>query len=84
MQEILPLTLGLLIGVLAMHLREAGWRMALIPVACLFGGLAASAINGELDESGWFFFVSIDSLLVWAGAAIGSAASAGARRIRTS
>jgi hypothetical protein len=84
MQEVLPLTLGVLIGVAAMTLSRAGWRLAAIPLACILGGVAASAINGELAHRGWLVFVSVDALLVWIGATIGYAILAGVRRPRPS
>jgi len=82
MHEILPVALGMLIGVGAMRLSKMGWRLAAMPLACVLAGAAASAINGELVHSGWFVFVSVDSLLVWVGAAVASATLAGVRRMR--
>lgn len=84
MQEILPVALGLLIGVGAMRLSKVRWRLAAMPPACVLAGAAASAINGELAYNGWFVFVSVDSLLAWLGAAAASAALAGVRRTRVS
>ena len=84
MQEVLPVVLGLLIGGGAMSLSRTGWRLATMLPACVLAGAAASAINGELAQSGWFVFVSVDSLLVWVGAAIGSAMLVGVRRMRLS
>ena len=84
MQELLPVVLGLLISVGAMNLPRTGWRLATMLPACLLAGAAASAINGELAQSSWFVFVSVDSLLVWVGAAIGSATLVGVRRMHLS
>ena len=81
MQEVLPVVLGVLISVGAMRLSRTGWRLATMLPACVLAGAAASAVNGELAQSGWFVFVSVDSLLVWVGAAIGSATQAGVRRM---
>ena len=84
MQEMIPVVFGLLIGVGTMSLSGTGWKLATMLPACVLAGAAASAINGELTQSGWFVFVSVDSLLVWLGAAIGSATFAGVRRMRSS
>ena len=84
MQEMLPVMFGLLIGVGTMSLSRTGWKLGTMIPACVLAGAAASAINGELAQSGWFVFVSVDSLLVWLGAAIGSAMLAGVRRMRSS
>jgi hypothetical protein len=83
MHEFLPVALGMLIGVAAMRIPKARWRLAAVP-ACILAGAAASAINGELTDRGWFVFVSFDSLLVWLGAAVASATLAGVRMMRPS
>jgi hypothetical protein len=83
MQEVLAIALGMLIGVWAMRVSKARWRLAAVP-ACIFAGAVASAINGELAHRGWLFFVSVDSLLVWLGAAVAFATLDGVRRMRTS
>ena len=63
---------------------KAGRSLAVRVPVCLLTGVAASAINGELAQSGWLVFASVDSLLVWLGAAAAFLAFAGARRMRAS
>ncbi len=75
MQEILPVALGMLIGLAAANLSKSGWRLALGVAACLLTGATVSAMNGELTQGGWLVFVSVDSLLVWLGAATAVAGS---------
>jgi hypothetical protein len=84
MQEILPVALGMLIGVGVMRFPTVQRRLAVVIPACLLAGAAASAINGELALRGWFVFVSVDSLLVWLGASAAAATLAGMRRFRMS
>ena len=55
-----------------------------MPLLCVIAGIAASAINGELAQSGWFVFVSADSLLVWLGAVAATATLAAVRKMRVS
>jgi len=57
--------------------------MVMVP-ACVLAGAAASAINGELSQNGWLFFVSADALLVWLGAAVGFTMLGAVRRVRAS
>lgn len=84
MQELLPVALGLLIGVGSMRFSKFRWRLTTMLAACVLAGATASAINGELSRSGWLVFVSADSLLVWLGAAAAAATLAGVRRRRVS
>jgi hypothetical protein len=69
MRELLPLVLGLLLGGLMPALPRR-LRVIAFPVGCVAVGALASALNGELSERGWAVFVSIDTLLVWVGAAL--------------
>ena len=84
MQELLPVAFGLLIGVGAMRMSTTSWKLATAAPACVLAGATASAINGELAQQWWLVFVSIDSLLVWLGAAFGMASLGTLRRIRIS
>jgi hypothetical protein len=84
MQEFLPVALGLLISVGAMSLSTRASRLIATVPACVLAGVAASAINGELAQNGWLFFVSADSMLVWLGAALGFTMLAAVRRVRAS
>jgi hypothetical protein len=68
MQELLPLLLGVVIGVAYTRLPAKARPVG--PVACIVVGAIASAINGELNEALWALFVSLDALLVWLGAAV--------------
>jgi hypothetical protein len=81
MQELLPVALGLLIGLAAMRLSTTVSKLATSAPACVLAGAAASAINGELAQRGWLVFVSVDSLLVWLGAALCVATLATLRRM---
>ena len=84
MQEALPVALGLLISIGSMRLSTRGSRLIAMVPACVLAGAAASAINGELSQNGWLFFVSADALLVWLGAAVGFTMLGAARRVRAS
>jgi hypothetical protein len=64
-KEILPLLIGCVVGSAFVRLPRWAW-----PIGCLFGGLVASAINGELGEPLWQLFVSFDAAMVWLGAAV--------------
>jgi hypothetical protein len=74
MREILPVLLGCSLGGLGGIRLPQRLRAVLIPLSCVGAGAAASAINGELSSDLWAVFVSVDSLLVWMGAALGTAA----------
>jgi hypothetical protein len=67
MGELVPVGLGLLVAALACRLTPRV-RAIVFPIACVLLGALASAVNGELASEGWAFFVSVDSLLVWATA----------------
>ena len=84
MQELLPVALGLLIGLGAMRLSTTGLKLATAAPACVLAGTLASAINGELAQRGWLVFVSVDSLLVWLGAALGVTTLVTLRRVGVS
>jgi hypothetical protein len=72
MKELVPFALGCLLGVGLARLPVKA-RFVLLPVACVLAGAVASFVNGELASALWPAFVSIDALLVWAGAALASA-----------
>jgi hypothetical protein len=84
MQEFLPVALGMLIGVGSMRFPRTPGMLATFVTACILAGHAASAMNGELAQHGWFVFMSVDSLLVWVGAVASSAAATSMRRVRAS
>ena len=81
MKELVPLVLGLGIGVSIQAARRTRLRGGLIAAGALAAGMSASAINGELKEEGWFLFVSIDTLLVGLGV-IGGLTLVAALRVR--
>jgi hypothetical protein len=66
-RELLPVALGVLVAASTTRLPPRLRRFA-FPLACFLAGACASAVNGELAGEGWLFFISVDSLLVWAGA----------------
>ena len=84
MQEFLPVALGMLIGVSSMRFPRTRATLATFVTACVLAGVAASAVNGELAQHGWFVFMSVDSLLVWVGAAASSATVTTMRSVRAS
>ena len=70
MKELLPIGLGVLVGVGVTHAGVTGRAKLLFFVAgCLAAGALASWINGELASSVWALFVSFDALQAWLGAA---------------
>lgn len=66
MQEVLPLAMGMVIGFAVQKVPAPRFRAALLVALCLVFGAVASFLAGELEVS--FGFISIDALLVWAGA----------------
>ncbi|HEX6290158.1 MAG TPA: hypothetical protein VFZ66_13270 [Herpetosiphonaceae bacterium] len=66
MHELIPIVIGIVIGLGVYQIRSTRIRTAALVVLCLLGGALASFINGELALS--LAFVSFDALLVWAGA----------------
>ena len=80
MKELLPFCAGLAVGGVLDLLRARVNRALLLPLACVGIGALASWVNGELGGSLWPVFVSIDALLVWAGAGVASLALALRRR----
>jgi len=66
MQELFPLAAGALIGLVVQRMRAPRLRAGVLVVLCLVFGALASYVSGELGES--WGFVSIDAVLVWAGA----------------
>jgi hypothetical protein len=68
MQEVFPVMLGVLFGLAATRLPKSGQKLAIGAPACVLTGVAVSAMNGELTQSGWFVFASVDAMLVWLGA----------------
>lgn len=68
MTEFLPLLIGCVVGLT--FVRLPGRARAAWPIGCIMGGVAASAINGELSGPLWELFVSFDVAMVWLGAAV--------------
>lgn len=66
MQELFPFAAGFLVGLLVQPIRAAWLRTTALVVLCLLFGFAASWLSGELEVS--WGFLSVDALLVWAGA----------------
>ena len=65
MKELLPVTLGVLVGGGAAVLPSLRLRLLVLPAGALVGGAAASAVNGELADDRWALFLTFDALLVW-------------------
>jgi xanthosine utilization system XapX-like protein len=70
MQELLPFSGGLAIGIAFSLVTMHRWRWLAFPVACAVGGVLQSWLNGELTSTVWPLFVSFDAFLVWAGASL--------------
>ena len=66
MQEVLPLAMGLVIGLAVQRVRAPRLRAALLVILCLLFGAVASFLAGELEVS--LGFIPVDALLVWVGA----------------
>jgi hypothetical protein len=56
-------------------------RWLAFPLVCVPVGALMSWVNGELGSGLWPVFVSLDAILVWAGAVLALAALAARRRI---
>lgn len=82
MGEVLPIALGVLLGVGLSRLSPR-WRAIIMPAGCVAVGAAASAINGELGGPTWALFVSFDALMVWFGSALSLAGWWTVQRVRT-
>jgi hypothetical protein len=67
MKELLPLVLGVIVGLTAALVRP---KLQLLCLASLAMGALASAVNGELESGLAPLFVSFDALLVWAAAVL--------------
>jgi hypothetical protein len=78
MQELFPLTVGMIIGALIQKIRRPNLRILALVILCIAFGLVASFINGELSLS--WSFLTFDAALVWVGAAVSIGLSAGWRR----
>jgi len=79
-KELLPFCAGLAVGGGLAFVRPMVRWLAL-PGLCVALGALMSWVNGELGSSLWPVFVSLDALLVWAGAVLALAAIAARRRI---
>ena len=72
MKELLPFCAGLVLGGFVFAFpgsRRA--RAILLTSACVSVGALMSWVNGELYSGVWPVFVSLDAILVWAGATVG-------------
>ena len=78
MQELFPLTAGLVIGLVVQRLRSTKLRVAALVALCVVFGALASYISGELEVS--WGFLSVDMALVWLGALVSVALAAVWRR----
>lgn len=68
MQEIVPLIVGAVIGLLVSRVPGNGLRAGLFVVLCLAAGAAVSHAFGELEV--WWGFFTFDAALVWLGGLI--------------
>lgn len=68
MQELIPLALGGIVGLIVGFIRPTGLKIGLFVVLCLALGVLVSYMVGELEV--WWGFFTFDTLLVWIGAAI--------------
>jgi hypothetical protein len=68
MHELLPVAIGVIIGLVVQQIHSTARRTIALVVLCLLGGALASYINGEIGIS--LAFVSFDALLVWGGALV--------------
>ena len=70
MAELLPVILGIAIGVALSTIRPLRQRV-FVPLAILVTGATASAVNGELTHELWPVFVSFDMVLAGLGVLVG-------------
>ena len=82
MGELLPLAIGVGVGLVLLRFTSTAAKTIVFPVLCALGGVLASAINGELTHGSWAFFVSFDTVLVWAAAACTMAGAWSKRKLR--
>ncbi|HEY0738287.1 MAG TPA: hypothetical protein VGD69_25440 [Herpetosiphonaceae bacterium] len=68
MHELIPVAIGVIIGLVVQQIHSVARRTVALVVLCLLGGVLASYINGEIGIS--LAFISFDALLVWGGALI--------------
>jgi hypothetical protein len=68
-QELLPLLLGVVIGMVALRAPSRWPSIVYTGLGCICAGALVSWLNGEFSTSLWALFVSVDALLVWLGAA---------------
>lgn len=66
MHELIPVAIGVIIGLVVQQIYSAARRTVALVALCLLGGALASYINGEIGIS--LAFISFDALLVWGGA----------------
>jgi hypothetical protein len=81
-KELLPVTLGIVVGGGAAYVRSLRRRALFLPAGAILGGFLASAINGELADERWMLFLTFDSLLVWLSAFVTCGVVQGLRRRR--
>ncbi len=68
MHELFPILGGMVIGGLALLIRNIPLRIVAFLAGCVLIGVAASWLSGELEES--FNFISFDMLEVFLGGAV--------------
>jgi hypothetical protein len=72
-KELLPLVLGIAVGVSLRAVPRSRLRGILLAAATVLAGASASAVNGEVKDEWWWLFVSIDTLIVGLGVIASSA-----------
>jgi hypothetical protein len=77
-QELFPIAVGAVIGVAVQWVRNTTIRTIVLVLLCLAFGALASYVSGELEVS--LGFISVDTLLVFAGAVAAVVAAAVWRR----
>ena len=70
MKELLPFCAGFAVGGSFALVRPFRGRTVLFALACVAVGAVMSWVNGELGGGLWPVFVSLDAILVWAGAGV--------------
>jgi uncharacterized membrane protein YfcA len=81
MREMLPVVLGVLLGVVFSPARRRMMRVA-YPIAVVLTGATASAVNGEIGGNWTALFLSFDMLQVAVSASVASVAMWSWRRRR--
>jgi hypothetical protein len=80
MKELLPFCAGFAVGGSFGLVRPFRGRTVVLGLACVGVGALMSWVNGELGGGLWPVFVSLDAILVWAGAGVAALAVSVRRR----